>query len=226
MDWSKRRDGLGIESCLLFAELAELIVGQLSDLYPHQVLAPLEAVMGKGVISKYPLEPTGESLPGNWKGEPQILRLDWKGQEVRLVNFHAHKSTPGSFEFVDTTFRKREKNARYLAEFASQAVQEGPVLASGDFNTTSLSTAYETVVGVLVDSWREAGNGLGHTFPVSNAKGIYITWKQGLPVPQHLVRIDYVFHSGHWVTVEAHLAENKGGSDHRGVVVELVLVEY
>ena len=81
------------------------------------------------------------------------------------------------------------------------------------------------VADVLVDSWWEAGCGLGHTFPVGNTKGVYVTWKQGLPVPQRLVRIDYVFHSSHWVAVEAHLAENKGGSDHRAVVVELVLVE-
>jgi endonuclease/exonuclease/phosphatase (EEP) superfamily protein YafD len=37
------------------------------------------------------------------------------------------------------------------------------------------------------------------------------------------MRIDYIFHSSHWSTVDAHTAPFDGVSDHRGVVAELKL---
>jgi endonuclease/exonuclease/phosphatase (EEP) superfamily protein YafD len=39
-----------------------------------------------------------------------------------------------------------------------------------------------------------------------------------------LVRIDYIFHSPHWITLDARLAKFDGVSDHRGVVAVLALV--
>jgi endonuclease/exonuclease/phosphatase (EEP) superfamily protein YafD len=38
-----------------------------------------------------------------------------------------------------------------------------------------------------------------------------------------LVRIDYIFHSPHWKTLDARLAKFDGVSDHRGVVAVLAL---
>jgi len=68
-----------------------------------------------------------------------------------------------------------------------------------------------------VDSFREAGWGLGHTFPA--AGGRY--W--ALPYPSLLVRIDYVFHSRDWKAEAAWVGEWDGQSDHRPVIASLTL---
>jgi endonuclease/exonuclease/phosphatase (EEP) superfamily protein YafD len=85
-----------------------------------------------------------------------------------------------------------------------------------------LSDAYAIFTRGLVDAWQAAGVGLGHTFPGSDIPGSD-RWIGGLLSPQWLVRIDYIFHTGEWVTVSARMAEIDGVSDHRGVVAVLRL---
>jgi endonuclease/exonuclease/phosphatase family metal-dependent hydrolase len=68
------------------------------------------------------------------------------------------------------------------------------------------------------DSYREAGWGLGFTFP---ANGPYATSVfQWIPP---LVRLDYIFHDAAFEAVEARVWPTSGGSDHLPVFAALAL---
>ncbi len=200
--------------------LAVALGSELISEYPYQILDPAGGVAGMGTISKYPIRPSGEELPLIWVGVPQILALDWNGEDVTVVNFHMLPVSLASSSKMSYVNRFREAQAEALADFTRNA---GSTIAAGDANATPLSDAYQSITGVLEDSWRVAGFGFGHTFPGSAIQGSSRPRIAGRPVPQWMARIDYVFHSAHWDTVEARLAQFDGVSDHRGVVAVLVL---
>ncbi len=72
----------------LTPDLAQAMQDELADLYPFQILDPQPGVWGMGLLSRYPLIDTGEHLPLDWIGTPQILKMDFEGRTVTLVNFH------------------------------------------------------------------------------------------------------------------------------------------
>jgi vancomycin resistance protein VanJ len=201
--------------------IAEAIRRDLAAEYPYQVLDPQPGVAGLGVISRYPLHPTDAVPPGIWVGTPQVLDLTFGDTAVTLVNFHA--IPPGSYApaILEYTTREREQQARTLAALA--AARSGPLIVPGDLNASDCSTAYAIVTSVLVDPWRAAGWGLGHTFPGAASFGSSRPTIAGIPVPMWLVRIDYVFHSADWQPMAARVGPWDGVSDHRPVVVELAL---
>jgi endonuclease/exonuclease/phosphatase (EEP) superfamily protein YafD len=205
--------------------LADTLGEDLGERYPYQVLDPYNDVRGMGMISKLPLRSTGESLPLQWVGTPQILAVEWAGKRVRLVNFHIWAFGLGPGRMIEINARAREAHALYLIDFVLIAERDGPVIVAGDANATPQSDAYRMLARWLQDSWTEAGYGLGHTIPGGNAPGS--TWPQlgGIPVPRWLLRIDYVFHSVGLEAVEAFVTPFDGASDHRAVVVTFTLSE-
>jgi endonuclease/exonuclease/phosphatase (EEP) superfamily protein YafD len=200
--------------------LAEVVQNELIDEYPYQVLDPVDNPEGIGVISKYPVSPSGISLPQLWAGSPQILDLEWNGQRVLLVNFHLTPTT-GIFPLdeEDARIRAREKETQLLSGLASQS---GSAIVGGDANMSFLSDAYKSMTKNLVDAHRSVGAGLGHTFPGSRLPESDRPHIGNLFVPAWLTRIDYIFLSDEWTTISAHTAKIDGVSDHRGVVVDLV----
>lgn len=206
--------------------VATAVRTKLMDRFPYQVLDPQHGVTGLGVMSRYPLWAISQQFPGAWLGSPQVVRLDYHGTPVTLVNVHC-----ASVEFdgwksrakVEWSVQERERQATMLANFA--ATQPGPLIALGDFNTTEQSTAYKLITKILHDAWRAAGFGLGHTFPggasPSNARPLIA----GIAVPMWLIRIDYIFYSSHWQPLAAWLGRGSGSSDHRPVVAQLALPE-
>jgi endonuclease/exonuclease/phosphatase (EEP) superfamily protein YafD len=204
-------------------QLAEAIEESLSKEYPHQILAPRAGVTGMGVVSRYPIQPISFRLPLEWVGDPQLMTLNWKGIEISLVNFHLFPSglgTPGGIKYV---YRAREAQTRVLAAFAAHAGARGPVLLAGDANVTDLSTAYKIITGDLLDAWREAGFGFGHTFPGSDIPGSSRPTLAGYPVPRWLTRIDFIFHSSDLESRAAYLGRVDDVSDHRAVIAEFSL---
>ena len=201
--------------------LAEILENELVDEYPYQVLLPQDNPEGIGVISKFPLNPNDSSLPQLWAGGPQILDLVWNNQTILLVNFHM-TPTDGVLPVEDEErrIRAREQEARLLSGLASQA---GAAIMGGDANMSFLSDAYQEMTRNLVDAYRSLGVGLGHTSPGRLKLEGDLPRLGSLFIPTWLLRIDYVFHSEEWTAVSAHTAKIDGVSDHRGVVVELVL---
>jgi len=199
--------------------LVQVLESELATEYPHMVLDPQVGVSGMGVLSRYPLHHNPHELSLDWIGAPQELVLDWNGREIALVNFHMQSSTMGGLASYGLDNDKRTHQAQALAEFASVA---GPLIAAGDANSSPLTAAYRILRRALVDCWQAAGFGLGHTFPGSDIPGSMRPRLAGIPVPQWLARIDYIFHSTHLRAVAARTARFDGVSDHRGVVAVLV----
>jgi len=197
--------------------VAEAIRRELASEYPYQVLDPQPGVTGMGTLSRYPMQLTDYVLPGLWFGTPQVLTLDLDGTLVALLNFHVLAGRSA----VDA----RERAARSVLDFV--AAHPGPVIATMDLNATDLSAAYRLLSTALIDSWREAGWGLGHTFPgppfysASPDGGDQAT--PAVPLPTWLLRIDYVFHSPHFTATAAQVGPWDGVSDHQPVVAQLVL---
>jgi endonuclease/exonuclease/phosphatase (EEP) superfamily protein YafD len=200
--------------------LANAANEELSNEYAYQYPLPVDGVTGLGILSKIPLEPSNETLPLEWLGEPQIYNFTWEGRQVTLVNFHMIPVGLARPSTNRDQNRYREAQAAALSNLADRV---GTVIVAGDANTTPLNDAYRILASGMVDSWEAAGFGLGHTFPGSAVPGSARPRIAGIPVPKWLARIDYVFVSRDWNVIEAHLAPFDGVSDHRGVVVRLTL---
>ena len=202
--------------------LAKAYKKQLKEQYPYQILDPQEAVFGMGVLSKYPIQLLDDRLDMGWVGVPQILKVDWGENEFILVNFHMNVVSTRSRTTINDFTSYRNLQAIVLMEYAKQT--DLPLVVAGDANTVFLSEVYEIITAELIDTWVEAGFGLGHTFPGSDIPGSSRPRFGSLYVPKWLVRIDYVFVSDDWGVASAMLAEFDGVSDHRGVIAELFLV--
>jgi vancomycin resistance protein VanJ len=204
--------------------VAESIQRDLAHEYPYQALDPQFGVVGLGVISRYPLHSTSQTLSStDWVGTPQVLELDWNGTTVMLLHFHPFPTNLNGAANMEWSVRAREKQARVIADFV--AAHSEPLVAPVDFNANDQSTAYAIATRVLVDSWREAGWGLGHTFPGAASYGSSRPSIAGIPVPMWMARIDHVFHSRHWRARSAWIGPWDGVSDHRPVVAQLVLTQ-
>ncbi len=207
-------------------QVARAFQAELQSQYPYQILEPRDDVIGMGVISRFPLRSTDQALSQEWVGDPQLISLDWQGNDILLINFHMFPSGIGASWQVEYVYRARESQARALADFVRTHVKEGPVIAAGDANVTDLSDAYRILRLDLNDTWRDAGFGLGHTFPGSDIAGSSRPRIAGRLVPMWLARIDYIFVSPQWMTIGSRMARFDGVSDHRGVVTELVLLSH
>ena len=205
----------------LNTDLAKVLEQDLIQTYPHQELVPADNPTGIGVISKYPIRSIGEDLPHHrWLGGPQVLQLEWNDQLIMSVNFHMF-STTGVFPLgqAEKSFRLREQQAGLLTDLARRS---GSIIMAGDANTSPTSEAYRTITSELADSFRQAGFGLGHTFPGSDLPESDRPHIGDWYVPRWMSRIDYVFYSNDWSAISANTAKIDGVSDHRGVVTELI----
>jgi endonuclease/exonuclease/phosphatase (EEP) superfamily protein YafD len=208
-------------------EVAAVLQRDLIAAYPYQELDPRDGVVGLGTISRFPLQPIDAHLEGSWVGSPQLLRLDFAGTPVTVLNFHTippaitSPFTPGAQDWMNGIIRERERQSRVIGDLAK--AHPGPFLAAGDLNAGDLSDAYAIITRSLKDAWREGGWGFGHTFPGAAMHGSSRPFIAGFYVPTWLVRIDYVFHSDHWQTVSARIGPWDGQSDHRPVLATLSL---
>jgi vancomycin resistance protein VanJ len=194
-------------------EQARAIQRELSEEYPYQVLDPRQGVRGGGVISRYPLTPTGEQVGGRWIGEPQVVQVDVKGQAVTFIRLHALSGA--------AQYRAREAAVRALDEYAAR--HSGPLIVAGDLNATPLNTAHRLLTRHLRDAWEAQGWGLGHTFPGALSPGSSRPVIGGVPVPRWLIRIDYILYAHGVAATAAGIGPWDGTSDHRPVLADLVL---
>jgi len=209
-----------------FQELSRPVAAALArDLareYPYQVLKPTAQTQGLGVISRFPLRDTGETLPGFWVGQPQVLALSLGETRVLVVNAHPTATLPNPVVEVERTIRERFVQAQTLVAFAQ--THPGPLILASDCNMTDQNADYRLMTTIWHDSWREAGRGFGRTYPGGDQGGEGNVRFGALTIPRWLVRIDYVWHSSHWRAIEARLGQWDGHSDHRPTIARLVLV--
>lgn len=186
-------------------EMAETLSVRLSNEYRYQALLPLTNYSGVGVFSRFPIEKAESFTAGHLA---QHLIIDVYGRKVNLFNFHLRppdiqlmgRSTllPNMIRSFDTQSQKKQV-ATMMEKVGAAA---GPILVIGDFNITDQSRQYGQVTQDLIDTFRETGWGLGHTFPANTRF-----------VPFPLLRIDYMFHSREFVGLDARVG-NGTNSDH------------
>ncbi len=196
-------------------ETAEVLRASLQKRYPYSVLNP--NMSNTGVLSRYPFT-RGEWFRAAGQGRYDLfLTLAVNGTYMHLLAIH--NETPGiewSGEALLPLGVDDQDSQRQVADITARAKKLGNrVLVAGDFNLSDQSPGYAQIANVLQDAYREAGWGLGLTFP----HGLRVA---GIPVPGPFLRIDYIFHSDD-IFAEQSEVKCKGGSDHCYLVARLAL---
>ena len=135
----------------LTPELADWISNRFIEIYPYQLLDPRDGANGIGTMSRFPLISSEIIVDGKWNGIPQVLFLEWNDQNIMVINYHMHGSSPKNMKYLDQIFNNREQNASVLVDIIRQAAVDGPVILAGDANTTHLNAAYKIINGELLD---------------------------------------------------------------------------
>ncbi|MCC7369480.1 MAG: endonuclease/exonuclease/phosphatase family protein [Chloroflexi bacterium] len=197
--------------------MSAYLARQLRAEYPHQLLGPTDSVDGLGILSRHPIHV--EPATGWYQHvcSCQRVTLDVDGRTVTLVN--VHPPTPrieaarlGPLRYP-TGFDPSRTSGPLDAALAGIDRRGGPLLIVGDFNTGDRQPKYRELMRDLSDAHREAGWGLGLSFPVREFEG----WPGTT-----LIRIDYVLHDRS-IATRAAFTGWMPGSDHRYVVADLLL---
>jgi len=201
-----------------FQELTPLLARQLEreigERYPHRT--PVNAARCAAEVavwSRYPLQV--EDVDPDFLCRVCSILLDFDGRAVRVVSVHGWPFTGLDRESIERSFKWRQKQIELIIDMVDD--QPEPLILLGDLNATPSHEVYHTLSVRLTDAFREAGWGLGHTWPTTGGKF------KGIPYPSRLVRIDHIFHSAHWWSEIAWVGEWDGYSDHYPVVARLRL---
>lgn len=199
----------------LTPSLAQALGQEIGPSYPYRTpLHPGACRAEVALWSKHPLRV--ETVDDDILCRVRPVVLDFDGQSVRVVNVHAWPYIEINREGVEQGLRWRREQIAMVLDSVSGRPE--PLVLLGDLNAAPMNDVYQMLTAELVDAFREAGWGLGHTFPTTGGRF------RGIPYPDRLVRIDYVFHSAHWAAEAAWVGEWDGVSDHRPVVAQLRLL--
>ncbi len=208
-------DVIGILDLSLAVSAA--IEDQLAGEYPYRRLEPQPDTTGSGILSRFPFRSIEVDLADpEWIGAPMVVEVDFS--DDRFVFLNAHSAARSGSVVA------RERQARLLSDYV--ASQTLPVILAGDFNAQDLNRSHAILTEHMHDAWRETGNGMGNTFPGASkddSPGSNRPDFLGIDLPKWLIRIDYVFYSHDWQAIDARIGPWDGFSDHRPVIVEVVL---
>lgn len=183
------------------------IASELSADYPYMALHPQEYLtQGQGVLSRFPI-----SEDSYWQYD--FLRTSLGHQRVYIEEFslaiyNLHPTHPGMNGYLfNPTYRSRE-----ITDILDRSTQEtGRVILIGDFNMPDLSDDYAAIRHHYQDAFWEVGTGFGWTFTIANSPAF--------------LRLDYLFYRGSLEAVSAEVVNNRAGSDHYPLLVEMRLKE-
>lgn len=203
-------DIIGLQE--LSADVANRIQTDLNDIYPYQFMVG-DGIPGKGLLSRYPIL---EAVPLDlanplWSNIQAVVDVEGKLLHVFVV----HPPAPG-FKFDAANFyREPATNPADIDQLLALVEPSEPTILLGDFNMTDQNPSYRQIRKAgFFDTYREAGDGMGLTFPQRLGR-------TGLDfVP--LIRIDYIWVTKQFTVLDAWIGED-GGSDHRPVVTRIAL---
>ncbi|OQY18917.1 MAG: hypothetical protein B6I35_12355 [Anaerolineaceae bacterium 4572_32.2] len=187
---------------IAFQELTPLLARQLEReigaRYPYRTpLHPAACHAEVAVWSRYPLQVESVDEEIVCRVRPVVVEVE--NLRARVVNVHAWSYTSLDRESVERGFHWRQEQIEWVLNTVEGKPE--PLILLGDLNSTPMHEVYHTLSTFenghsdsahLEDSFREAGWGLGHTFPATGGRA----W--GIPHPGRLVRIDHIFHSDDW----------------------------
>ncbi len=187
----------------------------LTDAYPDQFISSDTpgGSWDSAILSRHPIRSSELIDLGDGDIPQQRVVIDVGGQQVAIYGIHLYVPSSGiQLAFYDETARNRQIRSllRRLQE------EPLPYVVMGDFNMSDQSLIYTELAAAMQDSYREAGTGLGTSWPLLESR----TGVAGMIPP--LVRIDYIWHSAHFRTLNAALGPYLG-SDHLPVYATLAL---
>jgi vancomycin resistance protein VanJ len=188
---------------------------QIGGLYPYHTPVHARCRAEVAVWSRYPLQVEPVDLVLTCHVRPVVI--DFEGHTVRVIGIHGLSFTGLDRTSVELSFRWRKEQIKMVLGMIDG--QAEPLILLGDLNSTPAHEVYRMLSADLTDAYREAGWGLGHTFPATGNR----FW--GVPYPNRLVRIDHIFHSAEWRSEAAWVSEWDGSSDHLAVVARLRLAQ-
>ena len=166
------------------------------EYFPYMVFGREDMV----IYSRYPIKESKKILFEDTNNSAMWADIDVKGNKIRVFNVHlqttgingtlyrAGKLQAQGYEVDNNRFMEALFGNYMLGMMfrAGQAVMvanekhssEKPVILCGDFNDVPYSYVYNTVLGNMVDGFKECGSGWARTF------------RGG----KKIVRIDYIFH--------------------------------
>lgn len=180
------------------------------------------------IYSRYPLGKPEIIDFGNTNNSGMWVDVNINGKEMRIFNVHLEttglnrtlrhvakeKAKGSSIEenaLVKAIYGNYVRGMAIRAQQADQVAREidatdKPVILCGDFNDVPYSYVYNTMLGDLVDGFRECGKGFMYTMRGRKAK----------------VRIDYIFHSKE-LEGETYYRTEMNYSDHYPVFMKIAL---
>ena len=195
--------------------LARQLEQEIGTLYPHRTPVHTACRADVAVWSRYPLQVEPADLDVTCRVRSVVI--DFEGHAVRVINIHAWSFTGLDRTSIERSFRWRKEQIDLVLDTIDGRPE--PLVLLGDLNSTPTHEVYRLLAANLTDAYREAGWGLGHTFPATGSRF------RGIPYPDRLVRIDHIFHSAQWRTEDAWVSGWDGFSDHRAVVARLRLAQ-
>jgi endonuclease/exonuclease/phosphatase (EEP) superfamily protein YafD len=213
LEWLKSTD---TDVALLQGVSRSLLMTTLyrpADDFPHRSARYQDGgPLGVVILSRYPVVETSD-WPSWLKGKPTRLGrfvLDVNGQKVAFYNV-VFDQPSRSRSFLDYNDSLRNAEIDGLRDQLQNETY--PFVVGGAFNVSDQSALYRQLSQQMSDAYREAGTGLGSTWPVGGVGGL----TPGFMPP--LLRYDYIWYSGAPLRpTEARLGP-KLGSDHLPLVV-------
>ncbi len=218
VDWIRQTDADIVLLQELAPESKTQLRAELADLYPYSDDLPDNQL----TLSRYEVL-TNERIELNlWWVQHSTLNIN--GQEIAIYNVHLPLPTLTEPRFnvpldnglaqLALAYDETWRNAQIRALLERLQAEPLPYIVSGDFNTSDNAVIYSEIAAAMHDSFREAGIGLGASWPAD-------TGEEGLPdfVPA-LIRIDYVWHSDEIKALSATVGPRLG-SDHLPLIVSL-----
>ncbi len=195
------------------AAIANLLAGE----YPHQVLHPI-GIPGKGLLSRYPLRETEwlELQPGRPDLQTTVVA---PGGDLTVIVAHPPPPRIGRNRLMHSALAKAQ-----IAQITAVATRGHPAVLLTDFNRVGWQAAYRQLRrSGLIDAFGVAGRGPGFTLPTRVSHLAYRGHPLGEIAIPPLLRVDYVWHTEHFRTLDSWIGGH-AGSDHLPVLAELLRV--
>lgn len=201
----------------LTPHLADEFLSALSETHPFKAWQPKPGAYGYGVLSRFPVEQTGEWVTPGVRAWGQRVRLTLADERIELYNVHLLAPTSSATLERGMTwgFRTREQQMRFIQE---EIKSRGyPACVIGDHNFTPSSDLYQITNETLRDSWQAVGQGFRWTWPTRSFPFKCLPWTP------RLLCLDYCFHNERLIPQTMQVLTARTGSDHCPLLVRFTV---